>query len=476
MTSEPTITVASPFGTVRGLQREATQVFKGIPFATARRFRAPVRVTQWDGELDATEYRAQCPQSMGIVEQALGASAVPTDENCLHLNVFTPGCDAAARPVLVWIHGGGYTSGSGSMNWYNGSTLCERGDVVVVTLNYRLGALGFAGTTNCGIRDQIAALQWVQDGIAAFGGDPGNVTIFGESAGGSAVIALFATPAANGLYRRGFAMSPSITQLRSRERAAATLDDFLAITGAASLEELAEGPLERVLDAQGQLLADPGNAFTVFSPAVDGDLFDGPIAESSLANPAPLVLGTTRDEMALFNTFNPAIAALDVDGARAMFAKRFGEGTEAALDAYATARPGAAPKDLVTAMQTDEVFRIPAIEVAEGRVANGGPTWMYWFTWATPAFGGGLGACHAVDIAFAFHNLGAMGVEQFTGAGTDRIPVADGYSGAILAFANGDDPGWPAYDLVTRSTRRIDVHSETVDDPDGELRRLWART
>ena len=147
----------------------------------------------------------------------------------------------------------------------------------------------------------------------------------------------------------------------------------------------------------------------------------------------------------------------------------------AALAAYAAARPAAWPKDLVTAMQTDEVFRIPAIEVAEGRVANGGPTWMYWFTWATPAFGGALGACHAVDIAFVFHNLAAMGVEQFTGDGADRVAVSDAYSAAVLAFARDEDPGWPQYDLDRRATQRIDVVSETVDDPEGELRRLWAR-
>ncbi len=475
-TPEPTVTVDTPFGTARGLQRGATQVFKGIPFASAARFAAPARVVAWEGELDATAYRAQAPQVIGMVEQALGASSVPMDEACLHLNVFTPGCDGAARPVLVWIHGGGFTSGSGSMPWYDGSALCERGDVVVVTFNYRLGALGFAGTTNCGTRDQIAALEWVRDGIAAFGGDPGNVTIFGESAGGSAVVSMFATTAAAGLFRRGFAMSASLTQLRSRERADTTLAEFLATAGAASLDALADAPLGQILDAQGKMTGGSiDDALTVFSPAVDGELFDSPIAKAATINPLPLVLGTTRDEMSLFTTFNPALGSLDLDGARVIFAKRFGEGADNAIAAYAAARPGANPKQLVSAMQTDEVFRVPAQRVAQGRVANDLPTWMYWFTWPTPAFGGSLGSCHAVDIAFAFHNLDRTGVGQFTGTSEERIPVADAYSGAVLAFATGDDPGWPRYDDALRATRRFDVHSETLHDPEAELRRLWTR-
>jgi para-nitrobenzyl esterase len=474
-TPEPTVTVDTPFGVARGVQRGTTQVFKGIPFATATRFAAPVRIATWDGELDATAYRAQAPQVIGMVEQALGASSVPMDEACLHLNVFTPGCDGARRPVLVWIHGGGFTSGSGSMPWYDGSALCERGDVVVVTFNYRLGALGFAGTTNCGTRDQIAALEWVHEGIAAFGGDPDNVTIFGESAGGAAVVSMFATPAAEGLFRRGIAMSASITQLRSRERADTTLATFLAAAGASSLDELVGVPLGQILDAQGKMTAGSvDDALTVFSPAVDGELFDGPIAKAATTNPLPLVLGTTRDEMSLFTTFNPALGSLDLDGARTIFAKRFGEGADTAIAAYSAARPGASPKQLVSAMQTDDVFRVPAQRLAAGRVANEVATWMYWFTWPTPAFGGSLGSCHAVDIAFAFHNLGRTGVAQFTGTSESRIPVADAYSGAVLAFATHDDPGWPPYDDTLRTTRRFDVQSETLDDPEPELRTLWA--
>ncbi|MEO5723755.1 MAG: carboxylesterase family protein [Ilumatobacteraceae bacterium] len=473
MENETTVTVETPFGTIRGLQRGPTQVFKGIRFATAERFCPPQPVTGWAGEYDATAYRSQCPQSIGMMEQALGTGPLPMDEDCLHLNVFTPGCGPATRPVLVWIHGGGFTSGTGAMPWYDGSALCALGDVVVVTLNYRLGALGYAGPGNFGTHDQVAALRWVNQQIAAFGGDPGNVTIFGESAGGSAVVSLLAVPAATGLFQRGFAMSPSIKQLRSRDRAEAALADYLLAAKASSLAELAQADVGRILDAQAALLREGGAGFTGFSPCTDGDLIPDPMLEAAAANPTPLVLGTTRDEMALFTAFDPTLGRLDDGELNGIFDRRFGEGADAARALYATARPGHTLRQIVSAMQTDEMFRVPAQRLAEQRVTAGSPTWMYWFTWATPAFGGVLGSCHAVDIPFAFHNLDRKGVPEFTGTSAQRTAVADAYSGAVLAFARTGDPGWQRYDTVSRPTRRFDLATETIEDPEHVLRELW---
>lgn len=466
----------TPYGVALGLQRGPTEVYKGIPYARADRFGHPVRVTSWRGELGATAYRAQCPQLIGMVERALGASSVPMDEDCLHLNVFTPGSDDRSRPVLVWLHGGAFTTGSGSMPWYDGSALCRRGDVVVVTLNYRLGALGFAGPDNLGTRDQIAALEWVHDQIASFGGDPDNVTIFGESAGGAAVISLFAVPSASGLFARGIAMSPSINQLRSRERALAALDELCRAADVPSLHDAAGLPLERLLEAQAVLLREVGAGFTGFSPCADGELIPDAITDAAARNPAPLVIGTTRDEMALFSTFNPALADLDEPTMQRLFERRFGEATPAVIAAYRTARPQATPQQLVAAMQTDEVFRWPAQQLAGQRLAAGNPTWMYWFTWPTPAFGGVLGSCHAVDIPFAFDNLDRKGVAEFTGTDPERQAVADTFSAAILGFAGTVEPGWPAYDSVQRTTLRIDVQSAVLNDPEPELRRMWERT
>jgi para-nitrobenzyl esterase len=463
--------VTCAFGTARGIRRGPIDIFKGIRYATSQRFGAPEPTGAWKGEYDATRYGAQAHQILGMMEQALGSSSMPMAEDCLFLNVFTPGCDDGARPVLVWVHGGAFTTGSGSMPWYDGCALAERGDVVVVTINYRLGALGFAGTGNAGLRDQICALGWVHDAIAAFGGDPRNVTVFGESAGGSALVALMAAPAADGLFQRAFAMSPSINQLRSGARAEEALAEFVAAAGATSLEGLHDAPVQQILDAQAELLKDVGAGFTGFSPCSDGELIPHPILEAAAHNPLPLTLGTTRDEMSLFTAFNPALADLGEDLLRSLFARRFGDGACAAVEAYRAARPGAGPKGLASAMQTDEVFRVPARRLAEARASC---TWMYWFTWASPAFGGALGSCHALDIPFAFHNLHRKGVEQFTGNAPDRSAVADAYSAAVLAFARSGDPGWPVYDTGSRITRRFDVDTADLTDPEPELRALWA--
>jgi para-nitrobenzyl esterase len=463
----------TPFGTAHGLDRDGVAVFKGIPYALATRFGPPMLVRSWDGALDATTYRSQCPQIPSALDRLLGGSRLPFDEACLHLNVFTPGCDDARRPVLVWIHGGAFVTGGGAMPWYDGSSLARRGDVVVVTLNYRLGALGFAGDLNTGLADQVAALAWVAEAISAFGGDPGNVTVFGESAGGASVVSLLAVPAAATLFHRAWAMSPSIPQLRDPERARQTVDELLSAAGVATLDDLAAAPLEQVLDAQRQLLAGEAGALTAFAPTPDGDLVPGDILTAAAADPRPLVIGTTRDEMHLFTAFDPRRAQLDGSGLLRAFARCFDGHAEQAVEGYRQYRPDHTPRQLVSAMQTDETFRVPARRLADERVRRELPTWTYWFTFPTPAFGGVLGACHGLDIPYAFHNLHRPGVETFTGDSTERERVADEFAGALLRFATTDDPGWPAFDAVRRPTRRIDVDREVLDDPEADLLALW---
>jgi para-nitrobenzyl esterase len=345
--------------------------------------------------------------------------------------------------------------------------------VVVVSINYRLGAFGFTGRSNAGLRDMVLALEWVRRHIASFGGDPGDVTVFGESAGGSAVIALMGVPAAAGLFHRVFAMSPSINQLRSGVRADETLERFLAEAGAESLDELRGAPVQRILEAQSTLLADMTGGYTWFTPTVDGDLVPGSFVDAAAASPIPLVLGTTRDENQLFTAFNPATAAMTEADLARHAARLFGDAAEHAVAAYRDHRAGATPGQLASAISTDETFRVPARRLAEDRVGAGHPTWMYWFTWATPAFGGVLGSCHAVDIPFVFHNLDRPGVAGFTGESPERVAVADAASAAVLALAHRGEPGWPAYDLDRRATQRLDVVPELLDDPERELRVLW---
>jgi para-nitrobenzyl esterase len=464
---------STPFGPVDGLDRDGIKVFKGIPYAVAERFVHPILVRAWDGTLDASTYRPQCPQIPSALERLLGSSKLPLDEDCLHLNVFTPGCDDARRPVLVWVHGGAFVTGGGAMPWYDGSSLARLGDVVVVTFNYRLGALGFTGTTNAGLADQVAALTWVQSAIAAFGGDPDNVTVFGESAGGASVVALLAVPTAAGLFHRAMAMSPSITQLRDPARADAAQAELLSRAGASSLDDLGAAPLDVVLDAQRGLLKDPAGAFTAFAPTPDGSFVPGDILAAAAADPRPVVIGTTRDEMHLFTAFDPRRSGMDEQGLHSAFSRCFDGRAPEAVTAYRTFRPDHAPGQLVSAMQTDETFRVPARRLADERVRRGMPTWTYWFTFPTPAFGGVLGACHGLDIPYAFHNLHRPGVGLFTGDGHDREAVADDFAGAVLKFATGRDPGWDPFDDVCRPTRRIDGRADVLHDPEAELLELW---
>ena len=473
----------SPFGRVRGTAQTVRDhgptpveiaIFKGIPYASAARFGLPVAVTSLGDDFDATTYRALCPQLLGGMERLLGGSRLPASEACHHLNVFTPACDDALRPVLVWMHGGAFVTGSGATPWYHGASLAALGDVVVVTINYRLGAFGFTGRANHGIADQVAALTWVRDAIDSFGGDPDNVTIFGESAGGASVVALLAAPSARDLFHRAVALSPSLTQVRSSARADAATAELLVAAGTDSIDHLRNSSTDDLLAAQAAVLADTRGAMTAFAPTSHGDLLPGDVLEDAGGDPRPLVIGTTRDEMHLFNALDPANVALDESGMAAAFERRFPGRADAAVADYRVARPDHTPGQLVSALQTDETFRVPARRLAEARVRNGNPTWMYWFTWPTPAFGGILGVCHAVDVPFVFHNLARPGVQAFTGDGEDRTRVADELAGAVLRFASDDKPGWDEYDLGDRTTRRFDAVSETLLDPEPSLRELWA--
>ncbi|MGI9645495.1 MAG: carboxylesterase/lipase family protein [Ilumatobacteraceae bacterium] len=475
MPDSPSLVVSCPTGALTGLDRGPTKVFKGIRFARANRFEAPEDVEAWDGVLDATTFRAQSPQVHGVLEQMLGSSSIPTDEDCLHLNVYTPGCDDRRRPVLVWVHGGAYVTGGGAMPWYDGSRLAERGDVVVVTLNYRLGALGFLGVRNSGTLDQVSALRWVARNIAAFGGDPDDVTVFGESAGGSAVIALMAVPSADELFHRALAMSPSILQLRHAGHAAKYEADLLEHLDHTSVEELHAVPVDDLLHAQSKILVAATAGLKCFAPTEGTDTVPGEILDVAARDPRPLVIGSTRDEMNLFSVFDPSRSGFTDERLQREFELRFGSDALEAIEQYRAHRPGLDANMLTSAMQTDEVFRWPAWALAADRAERGVPTWMYHFDWATPVFGGGLGSCHGVDIPFAFDNLHRPGVDLFTGTGGERQAVADQFAGAVLSFATTSDPGWTPYDTTRRATQRIGPEPGLVADPEPKLRELWER-
>ena len=456
---------------IDGIDRGATTQFRGIRYATAERFAPPVDIDGVDDDTDATRFGAQCPQVEGALELMLGTDDIESSEECLFLNITTPACDGGARPVLVFVHGGAFVTGTSAMSWYDGSPLAERGDVVVVTINYRLGAFGFLDDANLGTLDQVSALRWVNRHVADFGGDPDNVTIFGESAGGSSVISLLAVSAADGLFHRAWAMSPSITQFRDRSMAADMAGRFHGFLDAVDGRAATAAD---IVNAQKTLMAEV-TGFQHFSPTEGSDVFPEPILHRAATDTRPLVLGTNRDEMLLFTAFDPSRSGWTDDDVDRQFDIRFGPHAAEAVDRYRLARPNTDASRLVSAMQTDEVFRRPAQRLAESRDPSDGPTWMYEFEMESTAFGGVLGACHGLDLPYAFDTLGAHGAEMFTGPGEHRHAVAARLSSAIIEFARTGVAPWVRFTLADRATQRIGPIDEMVLDPEPELRELWDR-
>jgi para-nitrobenzyl esterase len=437
----------------------------GIRYASAERFESPIDIA-YDGS--STQRPVRAPQVPGPLDQMMGGNAPPMDEHCLQLNVFTPAPDNGARPVLVWIHGGAFTNGTAHMPWYDGTALIERGNVVVVSINYRLGALGYLGDTNCGTLDKVSALRWVQRHIADFGGDPSNVTVFGESAGGAGIVALYATPAADGLFHRAWAMSPSILQLRTAEQAAEYQRTFLDLLGADSLAAAKSASLDDILDAQNRMPLS-GAGLKNFSPTEGCSSIPEPILGAAATDLRPLVIGTTRDEMLLFTTFDSARAGWTDTEVDREFSKRFGATSDEAVAEYRRLRPDTNPSQLVSAMQTDEMFRVPAQQLASDRTAA---TWMYLFDAPSTAFGGILGSCHGGDIPYMFDNLAQPGVSMFLGDDLAQA-VAEHFSEALIDFARSGEPNWRPYDGDQRNTQMFGTDARVVGDPEATIRRLW---
>ncbi len=473
--------VATTTGRVAGRASGGVVAFKGIPYATAGRWAPPRPVPGWTGVRDAFEFGPQAPQTPGLLEAAFGMADWPMSEDCLSLNVWTPAADPSARrPVLVFLHGGAFTNGTGAAPWYYGDAFVRDG-CVLVTLNYRLGVLGylhladiagerFAGSGNLGLLDQVAALDWVQANIAGFGGDPGNVTVFGESAGGASALALLACPAAAGRFQRTIAQSPSILQLRSRVQATAAAEQVLArlAIDRGHLDRLFDVPVPALLDAQGGFVGP--ELFTAFAPTPDGTVLPGPVVEEAAAARPPLLIGTNRDELYLFTALDGRTASVDDAALRKVAHRIVGDDGDALIAAYIAARPGRVPGQIGASIAGDDAFWLPAIDLAEARRA---PTWMYRFDWATPVFGGVLGACHGVELPFVFETLEAA--RGFVGDDPALAELAATVHQAWVRFASTGDPGWPAYDDDRRATMRFETASAVVDDLDGDLRSCWAR-
>lgn len=509
--------VRTSFGPVRGLVQDGVNVFKGVRYAAppvgALRFKPPEPPRPWTEPADAVAHGAPAVQMYsrpsGEAQSELGrslAQVFPTAretqegrEDCLFLNVWTRGLgDGKKRPVMVWFHGGGYAYGSGSWPMYEGQGLAARGDVVVVTVNHRLNAFGYAylaeamgeayaKSGNAGLLDLVAVLGWVRDNAEAFGGDPANVTIFGESGGGAKVSTLMATPAAKGLFHKAIVQSGPGLRGVPKEVAARNAEMLLAELGigrgdAAALQAVpAEAIIKAAYAVQARAVTEPGARFGL-SPVVDGEVLprdpftpDAPPQSADI----PLMIGTNKDEMTLFMASEPWFGRLTeaelVERTRAQAGPR----ADAVLAALRKAHPDYSPTYLFTAFATAMGMLAGSITLAERKAAQGAAkVWMYRLDWETPVGGGVFKSPHTLEIPLVFDRVESN--RAFVGPGPEPQLMAERMSAAWLAFArNGDPttpalPAWPPYEAGRRSTMIFDLQSRVENDPHPALRQTLA--
>jgi para-nitrobenzyl esterase len=474
--AEPEVRVAA--GALRGRLESGVAVFKGIPFAEPpARFAAPEPVVAWDGTRDALSYGPPPPQSGFFGMDALAESA----EGWLTVNVWTPD-PAANLPVMVWIQGGGYVFGTSGLPEYDGGRLVRGGGVVVVTFNYRVGIEGFAqietAPANRGLLDQVAALEWVRDNIGAFGGDPDQVTVFGQSAGGGCVAALLAMPRAAGLFRRAIVQSMPGTFFTPELAAdiAGVLAAELGLTPA-ELATVAPGELPAIGDA---LMAKIGRYADRWGLAAHRQVPLGPVVDGATlptdpwralaggaARDVDLIAGHVRDEQRLFDLIDGTLGRVTEEQA-ATALELFAPGPDG-VARYRAA--GGGPSELYDQVHSDWLFRMPSLHLAE---AHTGRTHVYELTWPAPGMGGVLGACHGLDVPLVFGNLTSGQPAMLLADDlTEAEVVSAQMRGAWTRFATDGDPGWPAYDRDTRLTRVFDTEPAVVPYPEEVSRRVW---
>ncbi|MGG7509520.1 carboxylesterase/lipase family protein [Plantibacter sp. YIM 135249] len=513
--------VQTVHGPVRGLRGRGTRLWQGIPYAAPPvgelRFRDPRPPVAWVEVLDAVAFGACEPQSTNAAIP-LGPD-VRMDEDCLTLNVWAPEDASSPKPVMVWIHGGAYFRGASSQPVFDATSLVEHGDVVVVTFNYRLGAFGFLDLSsfstdgqvfdaNVALKDMIAVLEWVQTNIAAFGGDPGRVTLFGESAGGGAVTTLMTVPAAEGLFHRAIAESSPATSVYGPARAADVAAQFIALAGlepgdAEGVRALSTAGLLSASDALFAQVPQRSPGTIAFAPVVDGTLVtDYPVRvfREGHAHRVPLIIGTNKDESSLFRLMKSPLMPIEPATIRAMFAEVAAEHPELELPDEAqlgSAYTGLAPVQTNLGITRDFGFRMPTVWIAEAHSRHA-PCWVYRFDYAPPMLKAlRIGATHATELPYVWGNLshGARDITYKLGGRRTAERVSARMQARWLAFAQGSDPvvsgavagtiagsavesvahaaDWPRYALEDRASLVIDTEESVAFDLDGPLREAW---
>ena len=511
------ITATTATGQVRGVVDRNVKIFKGIPYgdstAGKNRFMPPRPPTPWTGTRDALQWGLSAPQTVPPAKPR----EFEESEDCLVLNVFTPGLDGAKRPVMVWLHGGGWANGSGSSPITAGTNLARKQDVVLVSLNHRLNVFGFtplghaagadfAAAGAVGLLDIVAALQWIRDNIERFGGDPGRVTIFGQSGGGRKVAALMSMPAAKGLFHRGIVESGAILRLTDpgdAERQTALLLADLGLQPGQT-RQLQAVPMERLLQANeraNQKLVEQWpfreHGWAPNTPTVDGVYLPhhpwdphGP----AVSRDVPLMIGWAHTEETNWIRPTPENRALDEAGLHSwverrlragtilykdrkveMFGQRAGHvDTQKVIDAFRWDNPGASPYDLYVLFASDDPRGTHSREIGKRKAKLGGaPVYVYRFDWETPE-GGGLRSPHAIDIQFAFNNIALGG--KLISKRQDAYELADKVSAAWAAFARTGNPNtpqlptWPVYSAERRDTLLFNINSRVAQDPNQKAR------
>ena len=462
------LTVATTAGRVAGMQAGGLVIWRGVPFAAEpvgpRRWMPPEPPRPWAGVRDATAFGPAAPQTPGFTTVLPPEEIGAWDEaGCLTLNVWAP-AGGRPRPVLVWFHGGAFMTGSSAAPAYDCAALAAEGDIVVVSANYRLGALGYApvaGHCNIGVLDQLQALRWIADNIVGFGGDPEQVTTFGESAGGGSVLHLLTSPRSAGLVRRAIVQSGATTLTPTADRMAEVAERVRARVDVG-------GPVEAILDAQLAVVAElaASTGLMPFHPTVDGDVIPA-VPTAGLPGGVDLVIGTTRDELTPF--LDPTAWSMDDDRYRKRAVRYLENLTvsrpELLVDAYADLPTPAARW---ATLRTDAEMWIPCLDVVD---AHPGRTFVYRFDWPAAPPNERFGACHAIDIPFTFGTFDRCGWGPFVGADDDAVALGRTLRGAWARFASGAEP-WPASG-ASRATMVFDRRCRVEDDPRGDVRRAW---